>query len=59
MDSYASIDQSRLMESAMKSAGGNCTLVTWDPLNQQLDDSAARAEMLSKSDAFLRAAFGM
>jgi dipeptidyl aminopeptidase/acylaminoacyl peptidase len=59
MDAYASIEQSRLMESALKSAGGNCTLVTWGPLDGRLDDSAARTEMLSRSDAFLRAAFGM
>jgi dipeptidyl aminopeptidase/acylaminoacyl peptidase len=58
-DHNVSIEQSRRMESALKSAGGKVTLVTWDPLDHQLDDSAARTEMLSKSDAFLRAAFGM
>jgi len=59
MDGNVSIEQSQRMESALKSAGGKVTLVTWDTLDHQLDDSAARAEMLSKSDAFLRAAFGM
>jgi dipeptidyl aminopeptidase/acylaminoacyl peptidase len=59
MDRNVSIEQSRRMESALKSAGGKVTLVTWDPLDHQLDDSAARAQMLSQSDAFLRAAFGM
>ena len=59
MDRNVSIEQSRRMESALKSAGGKVTLVTWDPLDHQLDDSAARSQMLSQSDAFLRAAFGM
>ena len=59
MDANVSIEQSRRMEAALKSAGGRVTLVTWDPLDHYLDDSAARAQMLSKSDAFLRAAFGM
>jgi len=43
----------------LKSAGGRSTLVTWEGLDHQLDDSKARAELLSRSDAFLRAAFGM
>jgi dipeptidyl aminopeptidase/acylaminoacyl peptidase len=59
MDATVNIGQSQRMESALKSAGGKVTLVTWDPLDHHLDDSKARAEMLSKSDAFLRAAFGM
>ena len=59
MDGNVSIEQSRLMESALKSAGGRCTLVTWDALDHQLEDSAARTQLLSQSDAFLRAAFGM
>jgi dienelactone hydrolase len=59
MDANVSIEQSQRMESALKSAGGKVTLVTWDPLDHQLDDAAARTEMLSRSDAFLRAAFGM
>jgi dipeptidyl aminopeptidase/acylaminoacyl peptidase len=54
-----SIEQSRRMDAALKSAAGRSTLVTWEGLDHQLDDSAVRAEMLGKSDAFLRAAFGM
>ena len=54
-----SIEQSQRMQSALKSSGGKVTLVTWDALDEDLQDSTARAEMLSKSDAFLRAAFGM
>jgi dipeptidyl aminopeptidase/acylaminoacyl peptidase len=59
MDRNVSIEQSRRMDAALKSAGGKSTLVTWEGLDHQLDDSAVRAEMLGKSDAFLRAAFGM
>jgi dipeptidyl aminopeptidase/acylaminoacyl peptidase len=59
MDANVSIEQSRRMESALKSAGGKVTLVTWELLDHQLDDSAARTQVLSQSDAFLRAAFGM
>ena len=35
------------------------TLVTFEDLDHQLDDSAAKADMLRRSDAFLRKAFGM
>jgi dipeptidyl aminopeptidase/acylaminoacyl peptidase len=58
MDANVRFEQSQRMESALKSAGGKVTLVTFDGLDHQLDDSAARAQMLSKSDAFLREAFG-
>ena len=34
-------------------------LVTWQDLDHYLEDSAARAEMLRKSDAFLRQALGL
>jgi len=34
-------------------------LVTWPDLDHQLNDSAARAEMLRKSDAFLRRAMSL
>jgi dipeptidyl aminopeptidase/acylaminoacyl peptidase len=34
-------------------------LVTWPDLDHQLDDSAARAEMLRKSDSFLRHALSL
>ena len=59
MDSNVLIDQSKLMDSRLKAAGAQSTLVTWDDLDHQLDDSAARAELLRSSDAFLRKAFGM
>lgn len=59
LDSNVSIGQSREMSAQLKAAGGRCELVTWDDLDHQLEDSAARTEMLRKSDAFLRQALGM
>lgn len=57
-DRNVSIEQSRRMAARLKAAGASCELVTWENLDHQLEDSAARAQMLSKSDAFLRQAFG-
>jgi dipeptidyl aminopeptidase/acylaminoacyl peptidase len=59
MDASASIEHSRLMDARLKAAGGRSTLITWDHLDHYLDDSDARADMLRRSDAFLRKAFGM
>ncbi len=47
------------MAARLKAAGDSCELVTWDDLDHQLEDSAARTQMLRQSDAFLRRAFGM
>jgi dipeptidyl aminopeptidase/acylaminoacyl peptidase len=58
-DWNTSIEQSQNMAARLHAAGGRCELVTWDRLDHYLDDSLARAEMLSKSDSFLRGAFGM
>jgi acetyl esterase/lipase len=57
-DANVGIEQSRSMAARLKSAGVKCELVTWDELDHQLDDSAARTEMLRKSDEFLRGALG-
>jgi acetyl esterase/lipase len=58
MDRNVSIRQSQTMCSRLTAAGGKCELVTWDDLDHQLDDSNARAQMLRRSDEFLRSAFG-
>jgi len=58
-DRNVSFEQSQRMESALKSAGARVTLVTFDGLDHQLEDSDVRAQMLSRSDKFLREAFGM
>jgi len=59
LDRNVRIAESRLMASRLKDAGAKVELVTWDGLDHYLDDSAARSEMLRKSDAFLRTAMGM
>jgi dienelactone hydrolase len=56
MDRNVSIQQSRLMDEGLKKAGVKHELVTWDTLDHGLEDSAARATMLRKSDEFLRQA---
>ncbi len=59
LDRNVAIGESQHMAGSLASAGVRYELVTWDDLDHQLDDSNARAEMLRKSDAFLRQAFGM
>ena len=58
-DRNVSISQSKAMAESLTAAGGRCELVTWPDLDHRLEDSAARAEMLRKSDAFLREVMGM
>jgi dipeptidyl aminopeptidase/acylaminoacyl peptidase len=59
MDRNVSVEESRLMATRLKRAAVSCELVTWPDLDHSLDDSSARAQMLSRSDSFLRAAFGL
>jgi dienelactone hydrolase len=59
MDSNVLVGQSRLMDDRLKDAGKRHELVIYPGLDHQLDDSAARADLLRRSDAFLRAAMGM
>jgi dipeptidyl aminopeptidase/acylaminoacyl peptidase len=59
LDRNVAIGESRHMADSLHSAGVKNELVTWEDLDHQLDDSAARADMLRKSDAFLRQALGM
>lgn len=58
LDRNVLVRQSRTMEARLKGAGGSCELVTWPDLDHYLEDSDARTAMLSRSDAFLRRAFG-
>jgi len=58
-DRTVPIRQSREMNDHLASAGVPHELVTWPDLDHYLEDSAARAEMLRKSDAFLRHAMGL
>jgi dipeptidyl aminopeptidase/acylaminoacyl peptidase len=59
LDRNVAIEQSRRMAERLQSAGIPHELVTWDGLDHYLEDSTARREMLSKSDAFLRRAMGI
>jgi dipeptidyl aminopeptidase/acylaminoacyl peptidase len=58
-DANVSIEQSKRMAARLKAAGAKCEIVTWDELDHHLEDSDARAQMLRKSDEFLRQALGM
>ena len=51
--------QSRLMDSRLASAGVAHEYVQFPKLDHYLEDSAAREQMLRKSDEFLRKAMGM
>jgi dipeptidyl aminopeptidase/acylaminoacyl peptidase len=59
MDRNVPIRQSKEMADRLAAAGVPHELITWPDLDHQLDDSAVRAEMLRKSDAFLRKAMGL
>jgi dipeptidyl aminopeptidase/acylaminoacyl peptidase len=59
MDRNVPIRQSKEMADHLAAAGVPHELVTWPDLDHQLDDSAARAEMLRKSDTFLRRALSL
>lgn len=56
VDHNVGVAQSRLMQSRLESAGRKSELVVFDGLDHYLEDGAARATMLSKSNAFLSAA---
>ena len=58
-DLNVDIQHSRLMETRLRAAGRQVELVTYPGLNHQLEDSAARTDMLRRSDAFLRQALGI
>ena len=57
LDRNVSVRQSKRMAERLQAVGGKCELVTWDELDHYLDDSSARGQMLSKSEAFLMQAF--
>ena len=58
-DRNVSVAESRLMADRLKDAGVKSQLVTYDKLDHYLQNSAVRADMLSKSDEFLRASLGL
>lgn len=59
LDLNVAIEEARLMERALRSAGKNVELVEYKGVAHSLEDGAARADMLEKSDAFLRKSLGL
>ena len=59
MDRNVGVGQSRLMRDRLRDAGRQAELVVFPGLDHYLEDSAVRADMLRRSDAFLRASLGM
>ena len=55
-DLNVDIEQSRAMVAALKGAGKKVDFVEYKNLDHQLDDSVARADLLTRSAAFLKAA---
>jgi dipeptidyl aminopeptidase/acylaminoacyl peptidase len=56
LDTNVPVVQSRLMSDRLKDAGKKNEIVIYPDLDHQLNDSAAREEMLRKSEVFLRTA---
>ncbi|HEX9963538.1 MAG TPA: S9 family peptidase [Allosphingosinicella sp.] len=59
MDLNVGINQSRMMQDKLKSSGARSELVVYNGLDHQLEDNQARADMLRRSDAFLRGALNI
>ena len=58
LDRNVFVNQSRLMNDRLRDAGRKPQLVIYDGLDHQIEDDKARADMLRRSDQFIRAAFG-
>lgn len=58
-DINVDIDQARRMQNRLENAGKQSELVVFEDLDHSLDHSTARAELLARSDAFLRGALGL
>ena len=59
LDTNVGVGESRMMASRLRAAGKPVEYIEYKGLDHQLDDSAVRAEMLGKSDAFFRKAMGL
>jgi dipeptidyl aminopeptidase/acylaminoacyl peptidase len=57
LDRNVRYTESTLMQSKLRAANRQVELVTFDGLDHGLEDSAARATLLQRSDAFFRHAF--
>ena len=56
-DDNVGVAESRAMAGKLRGAGKKVDNIEYVGLDHQLDDAAARTELLNKSDAFLKAAF--
>ena len=59
IDFNVKVAESRLMADRLRDAGKQVELVVYPGLTHGLNTSEARADMLAKSDAFLRASLGI
>ena len=59
LDRNVGVRQSRVMHERLRSAGRESELVVFPGLDHRLEDSAARADMLRRSNEFLRRALGI
>jgi dipeptidyl aminopeptidase/acylaminoacyl peptidase len=55
LDINVGVRESKLMDEKLRAAGHKSELVVYPGLDHQLEDSKVRADMLRRSDAFLRA----
>lgn len=58
-DINVSVNEARKMDSELRGAGKSSELIVFKKLDHQLNDSAVRAQMLGRSEAFLRKALKM
>jgi dipeptidyl aminopeptidase/acylaminoacyl peptidase len=58
-DLNVGVRESKLMDEKLRAAGHKSELVVYPGLDHQLEDSKVRADMLRRSDAFLRAALNI
>ena len=59
LDRNVGVRQSRVMHDRLRDAGKDAELIVFPGLDHSLVDSQARADMLRRSDAFLRRALGI
>jgi dipeptidyl aminopeptidase/acylaminoacyl peptidase len=59
LDANVGVRQARLMRDRLQGAGKQVELVEFPGLDHQIEDSAARSQMLRQSDAFLRRSLGI
>ena len=59
LDRNVGVAQARAMNERLRGAGRRSELIAYPGLDHQIDDSAARSDMLRRADAFLRQSLGL